>query len=54
MENMEFPKAMLAEMDAKLYATQEKMGANTKAVQEKMIEMKYEIKEIMNASRKAD
>jgi hypothetical protein len=34
--NMEFPKAMLAEMNAKMGATQERMDANTKAMPERM------------------
>jgi hypothetical protein len=58
MENMEFLKTMLAEMNAKKNAkmdvTQEKMDANNKAVQERMNEMKDENKKDMNANRKAD
>jgi hypothetical protein len=46
MENTEFLKAMLAEMNSK-------MDANTKAIQERMNEMNDEIKEDMNANRKA-
>jgi hypothetical protein len=33
---MDFLKAMLAEMNAKMDTTQEKMGTNTKAMQEDM------------------
>jgi hypothetical protein len=36
MENMEFLKAVLAEMNAKMDSTQEKMDANTKEMQAKM------------------
>jgi NurA-like 5'-3' nuclease len=65
MENMEFLKAMLSEMNASMKANQEKADTNTKAMQEKMDtttkamqemlnEMKDEIKEDMDANRKAD
>jgi F0F1-type ATP synthase membrane subunit b/b' len=47
---MEFLKAMLAKMDA----TQERIDANTKAMQEIMNEMKDEIKEDTNGNRKAN
>jgi high-affinity Fe2+/Pb2+ permease len=53
MENREFLKAMLAEMNAKMDATQEKIDANTKAIQERMNEMKDKIKKDMNAKRNA-
>jgi DNA anti-recombination protein RmuC len=54
MENMEFLKAMLAEMNARMYTTQEKIDANTKGMQERMNKMKEKIKEDMNANRKAN
>jgi hypothetical protein len=54
MKNMEFLKAMQAEVNAKMDATQEKMDANTKAMQERMNDLKDEIKEDRNANRKAD
>jgi hypothetical protein len=40
MENIEFLKALLAEMKAKMDATQERVDANTKAKQE-MMESRY-------------
>jgi uncharacterized coiled-coil protein SlyX len=53
MGKIEFLKTMLAEMKAKMDATQEKMDANTKAMQERMKKMKDKIQEDMNANRKA-
>jgi hypothetical protein len=44
MENVEFLKAMLPEMSVKMEATQKKMDTNTKAMLERMHEIRDEIK----------
>jgi hypothetical protein len=54
MENMEFLKAMLAEMNAKINATQERMDANNKATQEMMERQIGSLDSIMEADRKTN
>jgi hypothetical protein len=58
MENMKFLKAMLAEMNAKMDATQEKMNTNTKEMQAKTEDMMESqigfLVSTMEAARKTD